>query len=51
MVGAVVVILVLLALIPAFLIGGGVLMALTGKLFKDHAEDKHASSELIDTNY
>lgn len=50
MVGAVVIILVLLALVPAFLVGGGVLMALTGKLFKDHAEATHAGSELIDTN-
>jgi hypothetical protein len=50
-VGAIVILVVLLLLIPMFLIGGGVLMALTGKLFKDHAEATHPDSELIETNY
>ena len=50
MVGPVLVILVLLALIPAFLVGGGILMAITGHLFVVEAEAKHEGSELIDTN-
>ena len=50
MVGAVLVILALVALVPAFLIGGGVLMGITGQLFMDHAEHAHEGSELIDTN-
>ena len=41
----------MLALIPMFLIGGGVLMAVTGKLFKDDAEKRHEGSELLETNY
>ena len=45
------IVLVLLALIPLFLIGGGALMALCGKLFKDHAEAEHAGSEFLDTNW
>jgi hypothetical protein len=49
--GPILIIVAMLALIPMFLIGGGILMALTGKLFKDHAEETHAGSELIDTNY
>jgi len=48
--GPIVVILALLALIPAFLVGGGLLMALTGHLFVTNAEATHEASELIDTN-
>ena len=50
MVGAVLVILALVALIPAFLVGGGILMAITGHLFTTNAEKDHEGSELIDTN-
>lgn len=50
MVGAVLVILALIVLIPAFLIGGGILMGLTGHLFVANAEANHEGSELIDTN-
>lgn len=50
MVGPVLVILALLALIPAFLVGGGVLMAIHGHLFVKEAEASHEGSELIDTN-
>jgi len=48
--GPVLVILALLALIPAFLVGGGILMAITGPLFVKEAEATHEGSELIDTN-
>ncbi len=50
MAGPILVIVALLALIPAFLVGGGLLMALTGHLFVTNAEHTHAGSELIDTN-
>ena len=43
-------ILVLLALVPAFLVGGGILMAVVGHLFVGEAEANHEGSELIDTN-
>ena len=43
-------ILVLLALIPVFLVGGGILMAIVGHLFVGEAEANHEGSELIDTN-
>jgi hypothetical protein len=49
-VGPVIVILALIALIPAFLVGGGILMAVTGHLFVASAEQAHEGSELIDTN-
>jgi len=48
--GPVLVVLALVALIPAFLVGGGILMAVTGHLFVQHAESAHEGSELIDTN-
>ena len=51
MLGPILVIVELVALIPLFLIGGGVLMAVCGKLFKDHAEATHEGSELIETNF
>ena len=50
MAGPALVIIALLALIPAFLIGGGILMAITGHLFVTHAEATHEGSELVDTN-
>ncbi len=50
MAGPIIVLLALLALIPAFLVGGGLLMALTGHLFVTNAEATHESSELIKTN-
>ena len=50
MAGPILVIVALLALIPAFLVGGGLLMALTGHLFVTNAERQHEGSELIDTN-
>lgn len=50
MAGPVLVLLALLALIPAFLVGGGILMAITGQLFVGDAEARHEGSELIDTN-
>ncbi len=43
-------ILALLALLPAFLVGGGILMAITGHLFVTSAEATHEGSELLDTN-
>jgi len=48
--GPVLVILALLALIPAFLVGGGILMATAGHLFVTTAEHTHEGSELLDTN-
>ena len=48
--GPVVIILVLLALIPVFLVGTGILMAITGQLFVTNAEKAHEGSELLDTN-
>jgi len=50
MAGPIIVIIALLALIPAFLVGGGILMAITGHLFTTNAEKDHEGSELIDTN-
>ncbi len=50
MVGPVLVVVALLALVPAFLVGGGILTAITGHLFVGHAEATHEGSELIDTN-
>lgn len=50
MAGPILVILALLALIPAFLVGAGILMALTGHLFTTNAEAEHEGSELIETN-
>lgn len=50
MAGPVLVIVALLALIPAFLVGAGILMAITGHLFVTNAEALHEGSELIDTN-
>ena len=50
MVGAVLVIVVMLALIPVMFVVGGVLMAIAGKLFKDDAERRYEGSELLDTN-
>lgn len=50
MVGPALVILALLALIPVFLVGGGILMAIHGHLFVRNAEALHEGSELIDTN-
>jgi len=49
-VGPVIIVLVLLALIPLFLVGGGILMALTGHLFVTNAEKAHEGSELLETN-
>ena len=50
MVGPTLVIVALIALIPLFLVGGGVLMAIHGHLWVNHAEATHEGSELIDTN-
>ncbi|MEJ7766062.1 MAG: hypothetical protein WKF86_11250 [Acidimicrobiales bacterium] len=50
MLGPVLVLLALVALIPAFLIGGAALMALAGHLLVTNAEATHECSELIDTN-
>lgn len=50
MAGAVLVVLALLALIPMFLVGGGILMAVCGHLFVKDAEAAHVGSELIETN-
>lgn len=50
MAGPILVIVALLALIPAFLVGGGLLVALAGHLFVTNAEKEHKGSELIDTN-
>ena len=50
MIGPALVIVALLALIPLFLVGGGILMALAGHLFVKNAEATHEGSELIDTN-
>jgi uncharacterized membrane protein YqiK len=48
--GAVLVVVALLVLVPAFLVGTGILMAVAGQLFVTHAEATHEGSELIDTN-
>jgi len=48
--GPVLVIIALLALLPAFLVGGGILMAIFGHLFLINAEATHEGSELLDTN-
>jgi hypothetical protein len=48
--GPVIVLLALVALVPAFLVGGGILMAITGQLFVLNAERAHEGSELIDSN-
>ena len=50
MVGPILVIVALIALIPLFLVGGGVLMAIHGHLWVKNAEATHEGSELIDTN-
>lgn len=50
MLGPILLIFVLLMLIPAFLIGGGVLMAFVGSLLKKTAEEANPSSELIELN-
>lgn len=50
MAGPILVVVALLALIPAFLVVGGLLMALTGHLFVRNAEQLHEGSELLDTN-
>ncbi len=50
MVGPALVLVALLALIPVFLVGGGILMAVTGHLFVTNAEAAHEGSELLDTN-
>ena len=50
MVGPVLVVVALVALIPAFLVGGGILMAVHGHLWVKNAEAVHKGSELIDTN-
>ncbi|CAA9209284.1 MAG: hypothetical protein AVDCRST_MAG76-30 [uncultured Acidimicrobiales bacterium] len=50
MAGPVLVVVALVALIPAFLVVGGFLMALTGHLFVTNAEQVHEGSELIKTN-
>ncbi len=50
MVGPLLVVLALVALIPAFLVGGGALVALAGHLLVTNAEAEHEGSELIDTN-
>ena len=50
MIGAVLIVVAMLAMIPAFLIGGGALMALAGELFTRDAARRHKGSELIDTN-
>lgn len=49
-VGPALIIVVLLALIPAFLVGGGILMAVIGQLFVTEAEATHEGSELVQTN-
>jgi hypothetical protein len=49
-VGPVLVVVALVALIPAFLVGGGILMAVHGHLWVKNAEAVHEGSELIDTN-
>ena len=48
--GPVLVILALVALIPVFLVGGGILMAIHGHLWVKNAEALHEGSELIGTN-
>jgi len=48
--GPVLVIVALLALIPTFLVGAGILAAITGHLLVTNAELTHEGSELIETN-
>ena len=50
MLGPALVIVALIALIPAFLVGGGILMAIHGHLWVRDAEARHEGSELVDTN-
>ncbi len=49
-IGGIIIVLVCLAMIPTFLIGGGFLMAIAGHLFTKDAEARHEGSELIETN-
>lgn len=51
MLGAlIIVVLLVLVLPPAFLMGGGVISAILGKVAKDDAEARHEGSELVDLN-
>lgn len=50
MAGPILLVIALLTLIPIFLVGGGLVMALAGHLFVTNAESLHDGSELIDTN-
>ncbi|MHB8468010.1 MAG: hypothetical protein ACYDH6_14190 [Acidimicrobiales bacterium] len=45
-----IVVAVVLVMPPMFLIGGMVFSAVLGWALKDHAEELHAGSELIDLN-
>lgn len=49
--GAIVIVVVLLALPSLFLITGGVLCGVVGWLLKGHADATHEGSELLDLNY
>jgi hypothetical protein len=48
--GVVLILVALVALVPVFLIGGGVLCAVLGQLLTRHAESTHQASPLIDCN-
>lgn len=50
MVGPILIVIALLALVPAFLIGGLVFSAILGWLTSEHAEETHEGSELIELN-
>lgn len=51
MIGAVIIVVVLLVVLPvSFLVGGGVFAAILGSSLKADAEHRHEGSELIDLN-
>ena len=50
MLGPILIVLALLALVPAVLVGGLVFSAILGWLATDSAEQTHEGSELIDLN-
>ena len=49
-VGPIVIVLVLLALVPAFLVAGLVFSVILGWVSTERAEETHAGSELIELN-
>ena len=50
MLGAIVLVVAMLLLIPVVLASGGVMAAILGSFLKADAEERHAGSELVDLN-